>query len=126
MGVWAETSIFFAMVGELSFRINNLAACRGGLKEVACSGTAELSWGDICRGIDQKSPLVTVAYDCMRSPDSRPCSAKVLGPAPSPQPSPPIPGGEGAFLPLAGEGRGEGHSFATTAVLNFIANQEIP
>ena len=34
---------------------------------------------------------------------------------------------EGAFLPLplAGEGRGEGYSVTNSAVLNFIANQEV-
>lgn len=35
MGVWPERSVFLAMGGELSFGINDLAACRGGLEEVA-------------------------------------------------------------------------------------------
>jgi hypothetical protein len=47
--------------------------------------------------------------------------ARPLTPALSPDA-----GGEGAFLPLplAGEGWGEGYSVTTSAVLNFIANQE--
>ena len=35
MGVWPASSVFFAMAGELSFCINDLALYRGDLKEVA-------------------------------------------------------------------------------------------
>jgi hypothetical protein len=35
MGVWPDRSVFFAMGGGMSLCINDLAACRGDLKEVA-------------------------------------------------------------------------------------------
>lgn len=35
MGVWPERSVLLTMGGEMSICINDLAACRGGLKEVA-------------------------------------------------------------------------------------------
>jgi hypothetical protein len=35
MGVWPASSVFFAMGGELSFCINDLAFCGVDLKEVA-------------------------------------------------------------------------------------------
>jgi hypothetical protein len=35
MGVWPASSVFFAMGGELSFCINDLASNLGDLKEVA-------------------------------------------------------------------------------------------
>lgn len=38
MGVWPERSGLFAMGGELSFCIKDLAACRGDLNEVARLG----------------------------------------------------------------------------------------
>jgi hypothetical protein len=35
MGVWPAMSVLFAVGGELSFCINDLAECRGALDEVA-------------------------------------------------------------------------------------------
>ncbi|MDO9094682.1 MAG: hypothetical protein Q7U99_18840 [Rubrivivax sp.] len=54
MGVCPASSMFFAVGGELSFCINDLASYRGDLKEVARLVLGNYRWATSARGSIKK------------------------------------------------------------------------